>query len=115
MYSNNPSFRCGDAINQICSGLFKRVGLNAFSYSIVYKDLSRAELWTDLSALEYSFFEKQYIPRVYTPDLIGDKKCFLYEYEIENFPREIEKKLRKQLSDQRELFDHDNCFFIVVN
>ena len=74
----HPSFLHSDEVKQVCSGFFQRAGLNAFSYSIVYKDLSRTELWTDAEALEYSFFTKKYIPRIYTPELMKNKNYLLY-------------------------------------
>ena len=36
-----------------------------------------------------------------------------YEHEVTRFPQSIKEKLQCQLNDQREIFNHDNCFLII--
>ncbi len=109
----NPAFKYVAEINQICKGLFRRLGLNAFSFSQVYSDGSRSELWTDAEALDHSFFTKQYIQKIYTPHLFDGKKYVLYDIAVEKFPEETKNRLIHQLKDQREIFNHDNCLFVI--
>jgi len=54
----NISFSAAQSVATICKDMFKAVGVNCFSYSHVYKDGSRAELWTDPIALEYMLVKK---------------------------------------------------------
>ena len=62
------SFTCAAAVRQICEPLFQKLGLNAFSYSRIYADGSRAGLWSDPDALEHTFITKNYLKNVYSPD-----------------------------------------------
>ena len=110
---NNPAFTYVSEINQICKSLFKRLNLNAFSYSKILEDGSRSELWSDANALEHSFFIKKHIKNVYTRDLFNGQKHVLYDFALKDFPLGTQNKIQEQLKDQREIFDHDNCLFLI--
>lgn len=111
--SVNPAFIYSNEVKQICQGIFRRFNLNAFSYSKIYRDGSRAELWTDAKSLNHSFFLKQYIRQIYTPDLFNKQKFILYDVIVNSFPSEIKELIQNQLKDQRELFNYTNCLFLV--
>lgn len=110
---NNPAFIYVDEVNQICQGLFRRYGLNAFSYSKIYPDGSRAELWSDAYALDHSFFVKKHIERVYTADLFNHQKFVFYDIAADHLPNKTKNHIQLQLKDQRELFNHANCMLII--
>lgn len=111
MYKNN-SFLFAADVYTICQPLFKKFSLNAFSYSKIYTDGSRAELWSDAYAMEHSFFGKKYIDKVYTPQYLGQEKVVLYEKKIETYPISVRKKLMDQISDQKTIFNYDNALLI---
>ncbi len=110
---NNPAFCYATEMNQICKNLFRKMDVNAFSYSKIYRDGSRTELWSDVSALEHSFFIKKHIKQVYTPDLFDGQKFVIYDYAVQSFPKKTRDRIANQLKDQRELFDHANCLFVI--
>lgn len=109
----NPAFTHNQEMQQICSGLFRRLSLNAFSFSRIYRDGSRAELWSDAEALDHSFFVKKHIDRVYTANLFNNQRFALYDLAIEDFPKSVKDRISNQLKDQRDYFDHSNCMFII--
>ena len=111
--SINPAFIYSNEVKQICQGIFRRLDLNAFSYSKIYRDGARAELWTDVNALNHSFFLKQYIRKIYTPDLFSGQKFILYDIIVNSFPSKIKELIQNQLKDQRELFGYANCLFLI--
>lgn len=112
-YRKNTAFLCVSEINQICKGLFKKMNINAFSYSKIYTDGSRAELWSDIHALEHSFFIKQHISKVYTPNLFNMQKFVIYDHSLQTFPKKTQERISNQLKDQRDLFNHANCLFVI--
>jgi DNA-binding CsgD family transcriptional regulator len=89
-------------------------GINSFSYSKVYPDGSRMELWSDSQALYHIFVEKKYLADCYTPNNYDEKnKYLLLEKKIEDCSTNIRKKYYLSISAQRNIFDHDNCFMII--
>lgn len=111
----NISLTAAPDVFVICQELFKTTEVNCFSYSRVYKDGSRAELWTDPIALEYTFIKKKYIVGTYTADYYdSDERYALLESKIESFPDTIREKYSTQLSDQRIIFDHASPLEIVL-
>ena len=113
MNKKNPSLTCGDAIQQICSDLFHKLQLNAFSYSKIFSNGARAELWSNPQALEHTFLYKRYVSNVYTPTLLTEYEFLMYEPTMLDFPTETYEKIRYLFVDLRELFNHDNCFLIL--
>ncbi len=109
----NPAFAHSQEMQQICRGLFRRLNLNAFSFSRIYLDGSRAELWTDAYALEHSFFLKKHIDRVYTANLFNSQNFVFYDVAIEAFPSQMKQRISNQLNDQKEYFNHANCMFLI--
>jgi LuxR family transcriptional regulator, quorum-sensing system regulator SolR len=112
MYKLN-STQCANDLVIICNPIFKKYNINAFSYSRIYQDGSRAELWTDPYAMEYSFLEKKYLQGIYTPALLGKDKVMLYEHKILNYPAMVKEKLMHQLHDQAEIFNHANALLLA--
>lgn len=110
---HTPSFYYAAEMHQICKNLFRKMDINAFSYSKIYKDGSRTELWSDVAALEHSFFVKKHISQVYTPDLFDGQKFVMYDYAVRSFPKKTRDRIANQLKDQRELFNHANCLFVI--
>ncbi len=97
----------------ICNPIFKKFNLNAFSYSRIFPDGSRAELWSDPYAMDHSFFVKKYLGGFYSPPYLGQDKVVIYERKIAQYPSRIKYQLEQQLQDQREIFDHDNALLIA--
>ena len=108
--TEHVSFTSTDDVKQICAPLLQKLGLNAFSYSRIYADGSRAELWTDPLALEHTFIIKNYLKNVYSPDFFKDVRYCMYENQVKGYADNLVDQYAKQLGDQRELFDHDSCF-----
>lgn len=101
-------------VSALAAPLFSRSGINSFSYSRVYRDGSRAELWTDANALRHTFLVKKYIVGAYTPAFYGPGERYaLFEKKIDTFPRQICERYAIQLNDQKHLFDHAYPFKIV--
>lgn len=99
----------------ICKPLFKKLGLNAFSYSKIYIDGSRSELWSDIEAMEHSFFGRKHIEKIYTPEFLQNENIVIYEKKILTYPPSVQGKLQSQLKDQKEIFNHDNALLIAMN
>jgi len=98
----------------ICRPFFKKSGLNAFSYSRVFKDGSRCELWTDAAAFEHTFHKARYIVGAYTPQYFQKNERYSFlENKIESYPHELRDRYVHQLADQRKYFDHGNCFSVI--
>lgn len=108
------TYSSGHDVSALAASLFSRSGINSFSYSPVYRDGSRAELWTDANALRHTFLEKKYIVGAYTPAFYGPAERYaLFEKKIDTFPRQICERYAIQLNDQRYLLDHAYPFKIV--
>lgn len=98
----------------ICKPLFDKFDLNAFSYSRVFNDGTRSELWTDAAAFEHTFYKARYIVGAYTPQYFKNKERYSFlKNKIETYPSDIKERYRKQLIDQRDYFSHDHCFVII--
>lgn len=112
--SKNSSIIYTEKIKEICDPLFGQTEVNLFTYSRVYIDGSRAELWSDSQALLYSFLERKYISDIYTPDLyeVGERYVFL-PTKILNFPKLIKIKYSEQLNDLKRIYGYDNCFLVI--
>lgn len=98
----------------LCRPFFAESGLNAFSYSRVFRDGSRCEVWSDEAAFEHTFKKAKYIVGAYTPQFFSRSERYsLVQKKVETYPRELRERYTNQLIDQREYFDHDNCFMII--
>lgn len=98
----------------ICRPFFEKSSLNAFSYSRVFKDGSRCELWSDAAAFEHTFHRARYIVGAYTPQYFQKNERYSFlEKKVENYPGELRDRYVHQLNDQREYFNHGNCFCIM--
>lgn len=102
-------------VKQIASPIFRMLGINAFSHSTIYPDGSRAELWTDYEAMMHSFFWAKHISAVRTTDAAKEAEFFYYPHFVDSLPINNRHKILNQLRDQKEIFDHDNCFIMVKN
>ncbi|SDG41684.1 regulatory protein, luxR family [Paraburkholderia phenazinium] len=110
----NPSLTAAQDVAAICKDLFRKTEINCFSYSRVYKDGSRAELWSDADALEHTFCKKKYIVGAYTPDFYGaNERYAILESKIESFQIALRQRYAAQLADQRVIFDHASPFKII--
>ncbi|CAH0539220.1 LuxR C-terminal-related transcriptional regulator [Vibrio marisflavi] len=110
---DNPAFIYAEKVKSASNRLYSRLKINAFSYSKIYKDGSRSELWSDSEALAHSFLGKKHIEKVYTPPLFGKQECVIYELVIENFPPDLRKRISRQLSDQKDLFNYCSCLVLI--
>ncbi len=111
--TDHISFTSSHYIMQLCQPLFDKLSLNAFSYSRIYPNGSRLELWSDPYALEHTFIKKPYLINIYSPDLLSNVKYCLYENRVKNYSCDLADLYEKQLNDQKEIFNHDNCFLII--
>ncbi|WP_175772861.1 response regulator transcription factor [Paraburkholderia phenazinium] len=114
MNMKNVSIDASSSVRDIATNFLKRSGLNAFSFSRIFKDGTRAELWTDGSALSHTFLNKQYIVGAYTPILYGDNERYaILENKLNSFPKDIKERYAAQVADQRELFNYSTPFKII--
>lgn len=98
----------------ICRSFFQESGVNAFSYSRLYDDGTRCELWSDAAAFDHTFFKACYIVGAYTPPFFSKNERYsLLDKKIETYPKDLRDRYRNQLADQREYFNHDHCFAIL--
>lgn len=98
----------------VCRPFFEETGLNAFSYSRLFKDGMRSEVWSDAAAFDHTFNKARYIVGAYTPKYFAqDERYSVLEKKVETYPKRLCERYRNQLVDQREYFDHDNCFAIL--
>lgn len=98
----------------ICNPLFRKFNINCFSYSRVFSDGSRSELWSDAESLLHTFIEKRYLTKNYTPT--NYKKTERYvslPHKIEEYTGDVKEEYLNLITDQRKIFNHDNCFIIV--
>jgi DNA-binding CsgD family transcriptional regulator len=101
-------------VQEICSPFFDKSGLNAFSYSRLYADGSRSELWSNEAARDHTFKVARYIVGTYTPKFFSKEEKFSFlEKKVLSYPKSLRDRFIAQLNDQREYFDHDHCFAIL--
>lgn len=101
-------------VQEICAALFNQTCINSFSYSRIFPDGSRSELWSDLLAMEHTFLKKKYICDFYTPDLYDASEKFLFLPEkVKTFSKNVSVNYLQQLADQRMIFNHDNAFIAI--
>jgi LuxR family quorum-sensing system transcriptional regulator SolR len=110
----NFSLSSGHDVRTLCEDFFRQTGVNCFSYSRVYSDGSRAELWSDALALQHTFIIRKYIVGAYTPAYYssGDRYALL-ENRIYSFRLPDRDRYAAQIIDQREMFDHAYPFKII--
>ena len=97
----------------ICRPFFYSTGLNAFSYSRLFEDCTRSEVWSDAAALDHTFHKARYIVGAYTPQYFSKNERYsVLDKKVETYPRGLRERYRHQLAEQREFFDHDHCFMI---
>ena len=98
----------------ICRPFFNKSGLNAFSYSRVFKDASRCELWSDAAAFQHTFHKARHIVGAYTPQYFQKNERYSFlEKKIETYPHDLRDRYIDQLADQCKYFNHGNCFSII--
>ncbi len=98
----------------ICRPFFRETGLNAFSYSRLFSDGTRSEVWSDAEAFNHTFHKARYIVGAYTPQYFTlHERYSMLDRKVETYPGLLRTRYRSQLADQREYFDHDHCFAIL--
>jgi len=98
----------------ICKPFLSETGTNAFSYSRIFEDGTRCELWSDTAAFNHTFHRARYIVGAYTPRYFAPYERYsILDHKIESYPLHLRSRYRRQLADQREHFDHDHCFAIL--
>jgi DNA-binding CsgD family transcriptional regulator len=101
-------------ILDICRPFFESSGINAFSYSRLFKDGTRSELWSDAAAFDHTFHKARYIVGAYTPQYFNKNERYSFlEEKVETYPPDLRERYRNQLLDQREYFNHCHCFSIL--
>lgn len=115
MKFNDEYIKSSLEIKEFCRPFLESQNLTMFAYSRVFPDGSRSELWTDLKSLEHSFIDKKYIADIYTPSIYSEDEKYVYlPSKIESLKdKQIKLKYLNQISDQRNIFDNDNCFNII--
>jgi DNA-binding CsgD family transcriptional regulator len=89
--------------------------INSFSHSRVYLDGSRSEVWSDSEAMKHTYLVKKYTTSVsHAPDVHSDtNKYFFLSDRVESIKNEeIRSNYVREMSDQREFFNHDNTFVV---
>ncbi len=98
----------------LCQPFFNETGLNSFSYSRLFMDGTRSEVWSDAEAFEHTFHKARYIVGAYTPQYFGVRERYsILDKKVETYPPHLRNRYRMQLADQREYFDYDHCFAIL--
>ncbi len=110
---DNPAFDHVETVKRLSSRLYKRLGIIAFTFSRVYKDGSRCELWNDLDALKYTFIKTQNVEKIYTPPFFGNRTFAIYDIVLENFPSRARNKMAKHLKGLESTFDYANCIVLI--
>lgn len=110
---DNPAFDHVDTVKRLSNRLYKRLGIIAFTFSRVYKDGSRCELWNDLDALKYTFVKTQNVEKVYTPPFFMNQTFAVYDIVLENFPARARNKMAKHLQGLESTFDYANCIVLI--
>lgn len=100
-------------VNQLCCGLFGQTGMNGFSFSRILQSGERIELWSNPKALKHSFFDAKHIQNVKTTGYFLHGEVAMYGLAVERFPSQLKQTIRKQLQDQKRLFDHDYCLIAI--
>lgn len=71
-------------------------------------------MWSDADAFDHTFKKARYIVGAYTPPFFARSERYSFlQKKVETYPRELRERYTNQIIDQRELFDHDNCFMII--
>ena len=111
----NESLLLTKDVQAICQPLFKEYGINGFSYSRVFPDGARSELWSNHHALYHTFIKKKYITNnYYSPNNYKkDEKYVFLANKIENCSLSMKERYTNQLTDLKQIFNYDNCFLIV--
>lgn len=114
MPDSNISLIAANDVASICRDFFASSEVNCFSYSRVYKDGSRSELWSDARALRHTFIEKKYIVGSYTPAYYRENERYaILENKVESFSEETRKRYVAQIADQKNLFDYSFPFKLI--
>jgi DNA-binding CsgD family transcriptional regulator len=104
------------AVSHIVFDFFGHQHINCFSHSRIFADGSRAELWSDHVALEHTYLNTTYTTQTHAPDLYApQERIFFLNDKIQTFTESIKKNYEIHLSEQRELFNHDNTLFMRGN
>ncbi|MGA3704660.1 response regulator transcription factor [Ralstonia nicotianae] len=108
-----PEFIFSGARN-LCQPFFNETGLNSFSYSRLFMDGTRSEVWSDAGAFEHTFHKARYIVGAYTPQYFEQRERYsILDRKVETYPAHLRTRYRQQLADQRDYFDYDHCFAIL--
>ncbi len=110
MKKNCRSILLANDVKAICDPFFKVTGLNAFSYTRNFPDGSRTELWSDAESFYHSFVQSKNI--TYDPCLYDRRYVYLVE-KAAGYSDDLRKHYLQVLSDQKNIFNHDNCFIVV--
>lgn len=110
---DNPAFDHVNTVKRLSNRLYKRLGIIAFTFSRVYKDGSRCELWSEMDAFTHTFVKAQSIDRVYTPPLFNNLTFAIYDIVTESFPSPVRNKISKQLRMLEDSFELSNCIVLI--
>lgn len=88
----------------------------SFSHSRVFKDGSRAELWSNGVAMEHTYLQSGLTIKTHAPKLYeSDGKFIFLSDKVQSFPDKTKDNYIKHLSEMRELFGYDNTLLIKGN
>ncbi|MEB0140908.1 MULTISPECIES: response regulator transcription factor [unclassified Undibacterium] len=108
------SSELASGVFQICRPFFKQYGLNGFSYSRIYSDGARTELWSNALAFEHAFYKETYLVGADTPSYVSATERFaIVEITVNEYPKFWRAQCKQQLGDLRELFNHDHAFMLI--
>jgi|GEM_PF-4029208 len=103
-------------VNQIFQSYFGNEEVVSFNHSRVFKDGSRAELWTNGVAVEHTYLQAALTVKTHAPKLYEtDAKLILLSDRVQSFPDKAKDNYVKHLSEIKELFGYDNALLIQGN
>lgn len=101
-FRNNPSVLFEKDMRDICQSVFRSTAVSSVAYSRHYYDGSRAEIWSDSSALIDVFILKGYVTRTYTVQLYSKPEEFIYlPARLDKYNVKLKQKYINLLEDLR--------------
>ena len=96
--------------------IFHGYPVNSYSFSRLFKNGMRIEIWSDFLALEHTMVLNKFLPRknttVFYPGIFT-KRFFYLESHIDGMPVHDRIKYKNQLNSLKEIFDYTRPINIV--
>jgi len=104
------SVKLAGYVSEICQPLFTQSNVTAFSFSRIYADGSRAELWSDAKALEHTFFKNTIQDRHTDNYQFEDPRYDCLHFTFFDYPQIFGGKYLHQILSQCVYFKEMQCF-----